>query len=109
MYSLNDSKTKLISDVLPINKAHVDPNSRPGLQPKNLLIHPIQVSSMQNAVNRYMSSARSLHLLIERNGTEIAQMVDMDRVAVHASDYDQTSLGIGLIYPGYLTEKSGFF
>ncbi len=109
MYSLNDSKTKLISDVLPINKAHVDPNSRPGLQPKNLLIHPIQVSSMQNAVNRYMSSARSLHLLIERNGTEIAQMVDLDRVAVHASDYDQTSLGIGLIYPGYLTEKSGFF
>ena len=112
MFTLNEAKTKLVSDEMPIDQKHVDPNQRPGLKPgdiKNLVIHAIQVSSMQNAVNGYLASARSLHLLIERNGKEIVQMVDFDHVAVHANEYDNSSLGIGLIYPGYLTEKPGFF
>jgi N-acetylmuramoyl-L-alanine amidase len=36
-------------------------------------------------------------------------MVDFDRVAVHENEYDNSSLGIGLVYPGYLTDKPGFF
>ncbi len=112
MFTLNRSKTKLVSDEMPINQSHADPNQKPGLKPKdikNLVIHGIQASSMQNAVNDFLASARSMHLLIERNGKEIAQMVDFDHVAVHANEFDNSSLGIGLIYPGYLTEKPGFF
>jgi len=109
MFSLNASHTQLISDDLPVNQDHVDPNSRAGLVPKNLVIHAIQVSSMQNAIDGYMNSARSLHLLVERDGRKIAQMVDFDRMAIHESEYDQSSLGIGLIYPGYLTDKPGYF
>jgi N-acetyl-anhydromuramyl-L-alanine amidase AmpD len=112
MFTLNDAKTKLVSDESPINQGHPDPNQRPGLKPeqvKNLVIHAIQQSSMQVAVDDFLSSARSLHLLIERNGKEIVQMVDFDHIAIHANEYDNNSLGIGLIYPGYLTEKPGFF
>ena len=112
MFTLNGAKTKLVSDDMPVNQSHADPNQRPGAKPediKNLVIHAIQQSSMQNAVDEYLSSARSLHLLIERNGKEIVQMVDFDHMAVHANEYDNSSLGIGLIYPGYLTEKPGFF
>jgi N-acetyl-anhydromuramyl-L-alanine amidase AmpD len=112
MFALNDAKTKLVSDETPINQSRPDPSQRPGLKPeaiKNIIIHAIQQSSMQVAVEDFLSSARSLHLLIERDGKEIVQMVDFDHLAVHANEYDNSSLGIGLIYPGYLTEKPGFF
>lgn len=114
MFFLNDAKTKLLSDSQesPVNQDNPDPNKKPGLKSgdiKNLVIHCVQASSMQNAINRYLTKAISLHLLIERDGKQIAQMVDFDHVAVHANEYDNNSLGIGLIYPGYLTEKSGFF
>lgn len=112
MFTINEAKTKLENAEFPIDQKHPDPNRRPGLVPeniKNLVIHAIQASSMQNAVNGFLSSAKSLHLLIERNGKAISQMVDFNQVAIHANEYDNNSLGIGLIYPGYLTEKPGFF
>ena len=114
MFTLNSANTRLVSesDETLINQSHPDPNKKPGLKPgeiKNLVIHPVQASSMQNAINRYLTNANSLHLLINRNGKQIAQMVDFDHMAVHANDFDNNSLGIGLIYPGYLTDKPGFF
>ena len=106
--------TKLVSDSQesPINQGNPDPNKKPGLKPgdiKNLVIHCVQASTMQNAINRFLTRANSLHLLIERDGKQIAQMVDFDHVAVHTNEYDNNSLAIGLIYPGYLTDKPGFF
>ena len=112
MFTLNSAKTKLVSDETPINQSHPDPNKKTGLKPgeiKNLVIHSVQASTMQNAINQYRSNANSLHLLIERNGKQITQMVDFDHMAVHTNDFDNNSLGIGLIYPGYLTDKPGFF
>jgi N-acetyl-anhydromuramyl-L-alanine amidase AmpD len=73
------------------------------------VIHPVQASTMQNAINRHLTKAFSLHLLIAQDGKQIAQMVDFDHMAVHANDFDNNSLSIGLIYPGYLTDKPGFF
>ena len=109
MFTLNDSKTKLSSDVVQINQGQVDSNNGPGLKPRNLVIHCSGGPSLQNAVNVYLSNANSVHLLIDRNGKDIAQMVDFDRIAAHANEYDPTSLGIELIYPGYLIDKPGTF
>jgi N-acetylmuramoyl-L-alanine amidase len=109
MYSLNNEKTKLISDDPPINQGQVDANNKAGLILKNLIIHCSGGPSLRSAVNAYLSSADSVHLLIERNGRAIAQMVDFDRVAAHANEYDQSSLGIELVYPRYLIEKPGTF
>jgi len=89
-----------------------DPNRKTGLRPKdikNLVIHAVQASTLQNAINRYLSNANSLHLLIARDGKQIAHMVDFDHMAVHARDFDNNSLGIGLIYPGFLTDRSGYY
>lgn len=113
MFTLNIDKTKLEFDGEGTEIIrHPDPNRKPGLKPediKSLVIHAVQASTLQNAVNRFLSNANSLHLLIARDGKQIAQMVDFDNVAVHAYDYDRISLGIGLVYPGYLTDRSGFF
>lgn len=109
MFTLNEKKTKLISDEIPINQGHVDSNNRAGLKPKNLIIHCSGGPSLKSAVNVYLSNASSIHLLIERNGKEIAQMVDFNRVAAHANEYDATSLGIELVYPGYLLERAGTY
>jgi N-acetylmuramoyl-L-alanine amidase len=109
MFTLNDSKTKLSSDAVQINQGEVDSNNKPGLKPHNLIIHCSGGPSLQNAVNVYLSNANSVHLLIERNGKDIAQMVDFDHTAAHANEYDPSSLGIELIYPGYLIDKPGSF
>ena len=79
MFTLNSAKTKLVfePEETRINNKHPDPNKKPGLKTgeiKNLVIHPVQASSMQNAINRYLTNANSLHLLINRNGKQIAQM-----------------------------------
>lgn len=111
MYSINSAQTRLVSDETAVNQNHPDPNKKRGLKPeaiKNLVIHSVQASTMQNAINRFLSKANSIHLLIERSG-RAAQMVDFDHIAVHANEYDNSSLGIGLIYPGYLTDRLGFF
>jgi hypothetical protein len=53
MFTLNDAKTKLVSDEMPVNQSHADPNQRPGLKPeaiKNLVIHAIQQSSMPSRI-----------------------------------------------------------
>jgi N-acetylmuramoyl-L-alanine amidase len=109
MFTLNADNTRLVSEGIPILQKHRDPNFKPGLVPKNLVIHGILASTMPMAVETFMGSARSIHLLIGQNGREIAQLVDFDKIAFHAGEYDENSLGIGLIYPGYLTEKTGFF
>lgn len=114
MFTLNNAKAKLVSDSseTQVNQNHPDPNKKAGLKPaeiKNLVIHPVQASTMQNAINRHLTKAFSLHLLIAQDGKQIAQMVDFDHMAVHANDFDNNSLSIGLIYPGYLTDKPGFF
>jgi N-acetylmuramoyl-L-alanine amidase len=107
MFCLDEAKKKLVSDGTPINQTHVDPNSRAGLEPKNLIIRCSGGPSLTNAVDQYLSNANSVHALIERNGKDIAQMVDFDRVAVHANEYDGSSLGVELIYPGRLVELPG--
>jgi N-acetyl-anhydromuramyl-L-alanine amidase AmpD len=111
MFKLNRAKTRLVTDGAQEIKFQQDPNFRTGLKKRGrkLVIHGVKASSMQNAVDFYLGSARSLHLLIEKNGQEIVQMVDLDCQAMHAPEYDQDSLGIGLIYPGQLTESRGFF
>jgi N-acetylmuramoyl-L-alanine amidase len=109
VFTLNASKTKLISDEIPINQGQVDANNKAGLKPKNVIIHCSGGPSLKSAVNVYLANANSIHLLIERNGLEIAQMVDFNRIAAHANEYDVSSLGIELIYPGYLLEKPGTY
>jgi N-acetylmuramoyl-L-alanine amidase len=109
MFSLNDSKTKLISDDLPINQSLVDANTKAGLKPKNLIFHCSGGPSLSSATSAYLSSANSVHLIVERNGREVAQMVDFDRVAFHANEFDESSLGIELVYPGYLIDKPGTY
>jgi N-acetylmuramoyl-L-alanine amidase len=111
MLTLNGDQTRLVPDSTHEVQFDPDPNFRTDLKPRGLtlVIHGVKASSMQNAVDFYQGSARSIHLLIGKNGLEIVQMVDLNCQAMHAHEYDRSSLGIGLIYPGQLTESPGFF
>jgi hypothetical protein len=106
MFTLDRKRGKLIFGGTPV-QWRKDPNSQTGLKIENLVILASGGPSLPNAIEQYLSYGRSVHLLIERNGSEIAQMVDLDRVAFHTNAYDKTSIGIELIYPGRLSESPG--
>jgi N-acetylmuramoyl-L-alanine amidase len=111
MLSLNESNFKILSsspDVI-ISQEHVDSNNKAGMKVENLIIRGSGGPSLPNAVRVYLDSSRSIHLIIERNGKDIAQLVDFNRVAAHAQEYDVNSLGIELVYPGYLIDRQGTY
>jgi N-acetylmuramoyl-L-alanine amidase len=85
------------------------PNARPNLQPKYLVLHATIGPTVQSAVNWFKLGDRSVHLVVGRDGREIVQMVDFNKRAVHAHEYNVNSIGIELDYPGYLIERKNYF
>lgn len=72
--------------------------------PDTIYIHYTAGSSTEGAVSTFSSkqAGTSAHFIIDKNGEDVVQMVDIDREAYHAAGRNNNAIGIELDYPGYL-------
>jgi N-acetyl-anhydromuramyl-L-alanine amidase AmpD len=75
------------------------PNSKPGLQPAQLILYATGYASVGNAVFHFKKTdGKSVHLLLGKDGLELVQMVPFNRRAMKIANYDSTSIGMALDY-----------
>ena len=75
------------------------PNSKTGLQPKNLIISATERSSLTSAVTAYQKpGATSVHLILGKNGLDLVQMVAFNRQALWEPAYNSNSVILALDY-----------
>jgi N-acetylmuramoyl-L-alanine amidase len=84
-------------------------NFKAGLTPQQILIYAPERRDVQSQVLEIKTGAISAHLIIGKDGSEIVQMGEFDRSAIHHPGFNKTSLAIRLDYPGSLIDHPNHF
>jgi N-acetylmuramoyl-L-alanine amidase len=86
------------------------PNVKPGgIKYQYLVIHGTEGQNVAGVISTFqdVEGGTSIHLILSRDGKELVQMVEFNRRAQHANEYNAKALGIELDYTGPLNEDPG--
>lgn len=106
---IGDNNRLIVEDSDGFNFRFVpSPNVKPGgIKYQYLVIHGTEGQNVEGAIATFQEvggKETSVHLILGRDGKELVQMVEFNRRAQHASDYNAKALGIELDYTGPLNE-----
>jgi N-acetylmuramoyl-L-alanine amidase len=108
---IGDNNRLIVEDSDGFNFRFVpSPNVRPGgINYQYLVIHGTEGQNVSGAIAHFQNVKRgtSIHLILGRDGKELVQMVEFNRRAQHAMQYNPKALGIELDYTGPLNETPG--
>jgi N-acetyl-anhydromuramyl-L-alanine amidase AmpD len=111
MMNIGDDNRLIVEDSDGLNFRFVpSPNVKPGgIKYQYLVIHGTEGQNVDGAIATFQDeeSKTSIHLILGRDGKELVQMVEFDRRAQHANEYNAKALGIELDYTGPLNEDPG--